>query len=338
MAESFRFAPSGGIVLTGMTFQTGAGNDVLEVNGTVVENTVAENTVAENTVPENTVPEVMFSPGNGFPVQIYGALFSRVNFSSQVHALNVRGFGGSAVPSEFPGWEPLKADMRAYIAQNLSPPVILAGHSLGAMLCLQVAAEAPSLVSGLVLMEPIARGRRGDPWPTARLSDGRSLIGLTRMRKNRWPSREEAATFFATNKSYRDWHPEALEAFLSHGLIEAVGDGAGQGGLQLACPPWLEADFYALEPGELLFQWAERCQCPAVLMMGAESVVVHAEGMEDLTNAFGVGALLTLPGGHTFPMQHPLETARALSRALAMLRGEGGARAVNKSAESGYRP
>ncbi len=326
MAEIFRFAHAGGKVLTGMTFDGSAGNEVVEVNnGLEVDTGLAV----------NTVPEVMFSPGNGFPVQIYRALFSRLEFPGKVHALNVRGFGGSAVPSEFPGWEPLKADVHAYISQNLSPPVILAGHSLGAMLCLQVAAETPGLVSGLVLMEPIARGRRGDPWPKARLNDGRSLIDLTRMRRNHWPSREEAAKFFATNKSYRDWHPEVLEAFLSHGLTEVGKGGAGKGGLrqsglQLACPPWLEADFYELEPGEMLFQWAERCQCPAVLMMGADSVVVHAGGMEDLTRAFGVGTLFTLPGGHTFPMQHPLETARVLGRALTMLRGEVAADAVKK--------
>lgn len=334
MAEIFRFAHSGGNVLTGMIFDRGASNDgALNNNG-----------LLNHAAPKaNPMPEVMFSPGNGFPVQIYEALFSRLEFPGQVHALNIRGFGGSAVPSEFPGWEPLKADVRAYVAQNLSPPVILVGHSLGAMLCLQVAAESPGLVTGLVLMEPIARGRRGDPWPKARLGDGRSLIGLTRVRRNHWPSREEAAKFFSANESYRDWHPEALEAFLSHGLTgfredgaeeDGTGeggngrDGAGRGGLRLACPPWLEAGFYELEPGDMLFQWAESCQCPAVLMMGADSVVVHAGGMEDLARAFGVGTLITLPGGHTFPMGHPLATARALDRALAMLGGEVGPAAV----------
>lgn len=329
MAEIFRFAHSGGIILTGVTFDCGAGKDGLEVSNELEADTAPE---------EKTKPRVMFSPGNGFPVQIYGALFSRLDYPGTVNGLNVRGFGGSAVPAEFPGWEPLKADVRAYISQNLSPPVILAGHSLGAMLCLQVAAETPDLVSGLVLMEPIVRGRRGDPWPTARLSDGRSLIDLTRMRRNHWASREEAEEFFATNKSYRDWHPEVMEAFLSHGLTEASGGGAGEGGLQLACPPWLEADFYELEPGEMLFEWAERCPCPAVLMMGADSTVAHAGGMEDLTRAFGVGTLFTLPGGHTFPMLHPLETARVLGRALTMLRGGMDATGVKKSAGTGYRP
>ena len=151
-----------------------------------------------------------------------------------------------------------------------------------------MAADTPWLVSGLVLMEPIVRGRREEAWPKARLMDGRSLIDLTRVRRNHWPSREEAARFFSNNKNYRDWHPEVLEAFLSHGLAEAVEggtgeEGAGQGGLrprglQLACPPWLEADFYELEPGEMLFQWAERCQCPVVLIMGADSEVVHPGG------------------------------------------------------------
>ena len=106
----------------------------------------------------------------------------------------------------------------------------------------------------------------------------------------------------------------------------------------MACPPWLEADFYELEPGGMLFQWAERCQCPAVLLMGADSEVVHAGGMEELTRAFGVATLFTLPGGHTFPMEHPLETARVLGGALAMLRGETGGAAVIKSAGSEYKP
>ena len=71
----------------------------------------------------------------------------------------------SLKPSEIPAW--LAARIEA-----LGPPVDLAGHSLGALVSVRLAALGPDLVRGLVLVSPpgvgATRSRAAYAWPLAR--------------------------------------------------------------------------------------------------------------------------------------------------------------------------
>ncbi len=272
-------------------------------------------------------PAVLFAPGNGFPVQVYGPALAGLPPEVAVHALNPRSLGPAAAAAagnaaalaRLSDWGALLADLRAYVEQRMQPPVILAGHSLGALLSLRLAAEAPALVAGLQLLEPPQRVRRGQPLAPEAAANGRAFIERTRGRRAAWASREEAAAWFAGSVGYRLWHAEARAAFVSEGLVDAL-----EGGVRLATPPELEAVFYESGPRQELFAWADRARCAAVLLRGADSAAVDVAALEELADALPVAAVIPVPGSHTFPMEQPAETGRRMAAALRLLRGETG--------------
>ncbi|HKI99779.1 MAG TPA: alpha/beta hydrolase [bacterium] len=264
------------------------------------------------------LPELLFSPGNGFPMQVYRPALEGLPADAVVHAINHRGHGGSEVPGQLSDWDGLLADLRAYVEQRMHAPVILAGHSMGSMLALRLAAEAPALAAGLLLLEPPLHERRGKPRAT-RTPEHEAFIERSRNRRDTWASREEAAAWFAGSVGYRQWSPEARAAFVAEGLVEAP-----DGSVRLATPPWLEAALYETVPQQTVYQWAEQVRCPTVLLRGLESWAAPAEVMEDLADALPVAVVLPVPGTHTFPMEHPAETGHSVTKALRILRGETG--------------
>lgn len=271
---------------------------------------------AEGAAP---APPLVFTPGTGFCVEAYGDLLAALPADTAVHALNYRGHGGSGVAALASDWEGLVADVRAYVERELGVPAILSGHSMGAMVSLRLAAEAPDLVAGLLLLEPPIHLRRGEPpsgdWEAARAA----FIERARNRRAEWPSREEAAKWFEGSVLFRLWTPGCRAGFVAAGLRETEA-----GTVRLATPPELEADIYATVPGQPLFDYAAQARCAGVVLRGTESPTVSTEALEDIAAALPVGVVVPVPGTHTFPMEHPRETALRMAEALRLLRGETG--------------
>ena len=132
-------------------------------------------------------PRVLsFVHGSGLVVESYRGAFAALGAQATVHALNARGHGGSALPAAFPDYTAPVADLRR-LAEGLAAPRVLAGHSYGALLSLRLAAEAPGLAAGLLLLDPLVPWRRGGEWLP--VEEGRSgeLIEATRARRSEWP-------------------------------------------------------------------------------------------------------------------------------------------------------
>jgi pimeloyl-ACP methyl ester carboxylesterase len=276
-------------------------------------------------------PALVFTPGNGFAVQAYRPFLAHLPGDVTVHALNHRGHGGSVAPERLESWDGLLADLRAYVERELEPPVILAGHSMGAMLALRLAAEAPALAAGLLLLEPPLRLAPGQALTPGEAEGRRVFIDRARNRRADWPSRAEAEAWFAGSVVYRLWTPEARRGFLEAGLLERP-----DGSVTLATPPWLEAALYETVPQQELYAWAARAPCAAVLYRGLESPVPSLPAYEALANALPVCALVPVPGTHAFPMEHPDEAGRRLAEGLRLLRGETGL-ALTGTAAAGTR-
>ena len=274
-------------------------------------------------------PELLFTAGNGFPVQCYRPALAGLPADSMVHALNHRGHGESECPARLENWDGLLADLRAYVEQCMQPPVILAGHSMGAMLALRLAAEAPALAAGLLLLEPPLPVQRGQALPPAIKAGQREFIERARNRRAGWASRAEAATWLAESAGYARWTPETRAAFGRHGLLDAP-----DGTVRLATPPWLEAVLYDTVPRLELYAWADRAPCAAVLLRGLDSGAMTPPILEALADAMPVAAVLPVPGGHTFPMEHPRETGLRMAEGLRLLRGETGL-ATTRAAPAG---
>jgi pimeloyl-ACP methyl ester carboxylesterase len=263
---------------------------------------------------EEESPVMVFSPGNGFTAQCYRPAFSQLLPRACIHGLNPRGFGGSDIPREFEGWDAPFADLQGYIEQTLEPPIVAAGHSFGSMLSLRLAAEAPGLVRGLLLIDPGFSYRRSEPWPAEPSDRLLERVARTRTRRAEWPHRASAERWLRARGDFTEWHDAALQAFLDSGLVERE-----RGGVRLACPTWLETRIYETGPGRLMWEWAQRVRAPTVILRGEDSPVASAEALEELADLLPVATVLTVKGGHTFPQEHPEPTAEALALAWQIL-------------------
>jgi pimeloyl-ACP methyl ester carboxylesterase len=255
-----------------------------------------------------------FVHGAGLAMASYRPALAALAGQARVHALDARGHGVSDVPPDSRVWRPALEDLRAWVQSRLQPPVVLGGHSFGALLSLWLAAEAPELAAGLLLLDPLIPWRRDGSWQPAGEGPDAGLIAATRGRRDAWPSRAEAGDWLRARGVYRAWSEEAFAGFLASGLREAH-----DGTVTLACPPRIEAAIYLGRPGQEIFAWAERISVPAVILRGADSADCTAGGAEDLADAFPLGAVLTVKGTHTFPQEFPVETGRALAMALEIL-------------------
>ncbi len=72
----------------------------------------------------------------------------------QLHALDLRGHGRSGhLPGAYRALD-YAADVIAYLHNRTAQPTVVVGHSLGAIVAIAVAADAPELVRALVLEDP----------------------------------------------------------------------------------------------------------------------------------------------------------------------------------------
>ena len=257
-------------------------------------------------------PVLTFIHGTGLNVRCYIPAFRSILGRARVFALNARGHGGSQVQPSLTGWEHPLADLRRLITTRLQPPVILAGHSYGALLSLQIAAEHPELAAGLILLDPLVPWRRDEDWPPVGAGPDREIIERARTRRHTWSSRTEAETWLGGRGIFERWAAEPFELFLESGLAEME-----TGEVGLVCPPWVEVASYLGRPQKVVFDWAERIRVPVVILRGSDSSVTS--GVEDFADATAVCVVLTVRGDHTFANEHPGETGVALSMALDIL-------------------
>lgn len=157
----------------------------------------------------------------------------------RVIAVDQRGHGRST-KTPITHWRVFGEDLTAFVRALGLRDVVGVGHSMGGHALVEAAAAAPERFRRLVLIDPVilapddyARGgwtlpaSGGEPHPTAK-------------RKRRFASPDEMIARFADRPPYATFTPAALHDYCVHGLLPAA-DGDG---VELACPPEIEASIY----------------------------------------------------------------------------------------------
>jgi pimeloyl-ACP methyl ester carboxylesterase len=254
-------------------------------------------------------PVLHFVHGNGFNGMVYKPFWRHLLPYMDVVLTNAQGHGGSDAGAHFSGWNH-NADMLFEVLQQKrhqwQAPVIGAGHSFGGVLTTFAAVRDPSLFSGLTLLDPGFMPRTYAM--AARLiyrAGGMHYVPIVRQtetRRNFWPSRESARENFYQRGVFADWCDEALDAYVSYGLIEQ------DTGVSLLTPPWLEKEIYAKVPAGL-WQAISRVQTPALLLQGEKTYRFIKKGLRNACKINSFFTMDVLPGDHCFMQQHPRVTA-----------------------------
>ncbi|KAH6860903.1 Alpha/beta hydrolase family-domain-containing protein [Alternaria rosae] len=193
----------------------------------VLQLAVKQYTPLNNTSPKPGDITIIAAHANGFPKELYEPLWDELLGRCQQHGFGIRGIwiadvvhqGLSSVLNEDklgndPSWLDHSRDLLHMVnifRDQMPRPIIGVGHSMGGCQLANLALLHPRLLETLILIDPVIQGKvslNGNVGPAAASS----------RRRERWPSREEAAKSFGKSKFYQTWDPRVLGLWVQYGL------------------------------------------------------------------------------------------------------------------------
>lgn len=263
---------------------------------------------------------LIFSHANSFPAGTYQLLFTLLRARGfDVHALERFGHDSRyPVTDNWPHLVQQLADFAQPLVERWGQPAWLVGHSLGGFVSVMTAAQHPHLARGVVMLDsPIISGWRATSLAAAKRAQVVGSVSpgkISRKRRFQWTSRDEALAGFQSKKALARWHPQVLQDYVQHGLVD---DGPQR--LRLHFSREEETRIYNTVPhhlGSLLRRHPLRC--PAGFIGGLSSQEIRQVGL-DMTRQITHGRLTMVQGGHLFPMEHPHMTAAAIEASVLNL-------------------
>lgn len=277
----------------------------------------------------NLAPCIVFSHANSFPAGTYRVLFDALRARGwRVEALER--FGHDPRYPVTSNWPHLVRQLADFVTEQVRPqgePLFLVGHSLGGFLSLMCAALHPQLgsspVRGVVMLDsPVLGGWKARALAAAkhtRLIGAVSPGRISRKRRNRWASADEALAHFRHKRAFARWDPQVLADYIAHGTHDEPGP---DGRLQrvLTFDREVETAIYDTLPHNLdRLLRRHPLACPVAFIGGTRSEELRRVGLAMTHKLCGrepSARLQFLPGTHLFPMELPLATAEAIDRAL----------------------
>jgi pimeloyl-ACP methyl ester carboxylesterase len=249
--------------------------------------------------PNPQRPAVLFAHANGFNAQTYRTLLVPLADSFHVVACDLRGHGFSSLPTGeglAKNWTVFRDDLVAAI-DRLSPgPVLLAGHSLGAVASLMAAAQSPERVRALVLVEPVLI----PPLRQGEEAGAGELARRAERRRNLFTSFEAAFQAYRGRGIFATWPDKVVVDYLRGGLVEA-----DDGSLRLACAPEWEAAIFRGAPNDTASLVAS-VTTPITVIVGTIDSAAAEQQLSVIRSLRADARIVTVDGAnHFLPMARP---------------------------------
>ncbi len=263
-------------------------------------------------------PSLLLLHATGFHARLWGQVVAALPAGTHVIAPDHRGHGRSFRPATLANWA-ATADALLPLLDGLGGhPLIGCGHSMGAYILTRLASQRPAGFGHLVLIDPVImdpvfyEGEAAKPIPDP-------AEHPVARRRNSWTSAEEMRARFADRPPYANWDPRVLADYCTYGLLPAA-DGEG---LELACPPSLEASVYQNALRTSPHEWLHYLATPSTVIRAPTG---ERGGPLDFSLSpawIGLGAALGAERdelwaehSHFIPMEDPSRVAALLAELL----------------------
>ncbi len=265
---------------------------------------------------------ILFCHANGFPAGTYRVLLDAWRAAGW-RVLAPQRLGHDPAHPVTSGWPHLRDELLGFVdaARPAVTHPVLVGHSMGGYLSLLAACRRPGWARAVVLLDaPVVAGWRAHTvqvLKATRLLQRGGPGRISARRRERWPSREAAHDHFAAKRSFAVWDPRVLADYVAHGLEpDAEGAEGTDGAVRLAFHRDVETRIYNTLPHHLAPLLRRHPPgCPVAYVGGTRSTEGRQAGLT-ATRALVGERLQWIEGSHLFPMEKPLETARAVLRAV----------------------
>lgn len=210
-----------------------------------------ELTIHRSETIDESKPHLHFGHATGFNANTYRRLLEPLMAHANIWAWDMRGHGKSITQDlEVSSWKSYYQDMDALLA-HIGAPVILAGHSVGAVCAAAGAVQRPEQVKSLVLIDPVFIMDKEVWWmrlgALLGMTDRHFLAQSAAKRRSNFPSREMALKAYRGRGVFKTFPLLWIEDYLEAGLIET------DEGFTLACKREFESSSYAQTE-----RWARR--------------------------------------------------------------------------------
>ena len=253
---------------------------------------------------------VHFAHANGFPAGSYAKLFGHLSANIELIALDK-----FAHSPEFPlnnNWSNQVDELIHYVEKErslLGPqlPVVLVGHSFGAVISYLACCKKPELFSGLILLDPpLITGAASWLFRLAKkgkLIDKITPAGKTKIRNTKWHHKTDLVAYFKARALFKNMDTDCIADYVVAVMREHQDERVLNFDVQV------EADIFRTIPDNLHKQYG-RLQAPCYLLTGKHTEVC----VPKLRNRFIKGNPTVTHkalnfGGHMFPLEKPTEIA-----------------------------
>lgn len=274
---------------------------------------------------EGAHPDVVFLHATGFNALTYRALLAPLGAKRAVLALDLRGHGLTKLKAStfgYASWARHRRDVIALLERHCTRPVTLAGHSMGAIVALSVAARRPDLVSAVALIEPVILSDLAYTlfeFPFAPLLARATfpLARRARLRRRRFPSREAAVAALGGRGVFKIFSQAQLADYVEGGVIDTA-----SGEVKLSCHPRYEAATFCAQRNYPL-QAIRACKTPLVVLRGDRQSTVSCTTLAKIARLKPGARVATVEGAsHMLPLERP-DRVRAAIETAALMGGVG---------------
>lgn len=250
---------------------------------------------------------LIFCHANGFNAQSYRAVIEPLG----VHALalDLRGHGMTDLPTDVGGlssWQIFADDIAQFFDREVDGPVVLAGHSYGAVSGILSLPQTRDKVAGYVGFDPvlipwlfrqIARSRSGRAYMKRRIPIARK----SGQRKSIFDDLETAFARYQGRGAFKGVPDEVLRDYLEGGLIET-----DNGAVRLACDPTWEQAIFAAQAHNIFRNIPLLPDNSRIVFAGARGQV-STRGQRQRLQRLQPGLSIEFQPGynHLFPLQEP---------------------------------
>ena len=204
-------------------------------------------------------PAALFTHGNGLNAGMWATVVSKLRDRLHCYGLDFRGHGASRPTSE-----DFSLD-RSYFVQEilaavdeLGPPVLGVGHSLGGAMLALAELAAPGTFRGLWLFEPVLI-----PAELQRPEGPSQLSAAAARRRIDFDSVEDAVERFRSKPPFSGCELAAVQAYVELGTV-----GRPEGGVRLSCLGTTESRVYDSGAGTD-FALLQQIRCPVTVAYGS---------------------------------------------------------------------